>query len=140
MELEQWVRGLGARTIEVTRDVEEKPFRAPQARRQKSRLTIQDLPPEIIRLEINGCPFYVVLRDEKVYMSYLASSGATCIKRVRPGGPKEAALQLARLLYLSGGEWPDRSVSLACNWPNVAAPPVALIVLNKTVPRLTASS
>lgn len=28
MELEQWVRGLGARTTEVTRDLEEMPFRA----------------------------------------------------------------------------------------------------------------
>jgi hypothetical protein len=98
MELEQWVRGLGARTTEVTRDLEEKPFRAPQARRQKSHLTVQDLPRETIRLELDGRPFYVVLRDEKVYMSYLAPSAGTCIKKVRPGGAKEAALQLARLL------------------------------------------
>jgi len=140
MELEQWVRGLGALTIEGTPDVAEKPSWGRQARRQKTRLTVQDLPPETIRLEMDGCPFFVLLRDKKVYMSYLAPSGTACIKGVRPSGAKEAALQLAGLVSFSGCAWPDRSVALACNWPNVAAPPMALIALNKTAPRLTASS
>jgi len=134
------VRGLGALTSEGTHDAPEKPSWGRQARRQKTRLTVQDLPPETIRLEIDGCPFFVLLRDKKVYMSYLAPSGSACIKGVKSSGAKEAALQLARLVSSNGSKWLDRRVALACNWPNLLAPPVALIALNKTAPRLTALS
>jgi hypothetical protein len=140
MKLEQWVRGLGARTVDAPPAVEEKPVQSPPRRRQKTHLTLQDLPRETIHLEMNGRPFFVVLRDEKVYMSYRTSSGTTCVKGVKPRGAKEAALALARLLHLSKGEWPDRNVALACNWPNVVAPPLALVALNKTAPRWTATS
>ena len=139
-ELEWWVRGLGARSIEVTQDVEEKRWPTSHARRQKTKLVAEALPPETIRLEIDGRPFFVVLRDEKVYMSYLTTSGTTCIKGVKSRGAKEAALELARLIHFGACDWPDRNVAQACNWPNVVAPPVTLVTLNKAPRSLLDSS
>lgn len=128
-ELARWVRGLGARTIEVTTVVEDLPLKVPQARKQKTRLSACDLPPETIRLEIDGRPFHVVLRDEKVYMSYRTPSGTTSVKGVKSRGAKEVALELASHVRLSGSEWPDRSVALACNWPNNGSPRLTIAVL-----------
>lgn len=134
-ELARWVRGLGARTIEVTRVVEEEPLRAPEAQKRKTHLTAGDLPPEAIRLEINGRPFYVLLRDEEVYMAYVTRLGHVCVRGVRSRDTREAALELAWLVHSSGGKWADRNAALACNWPNVVAPPLALVELRTAAER-----
>lgn len=140
-ELEPWVRGLGARTSDVAQCAGEEALRPPQAGKQKKHLTAASLPPETIRLEINGRPFFVVLRDERVYMAYVTGRKHVAIKGVKARGAVATALELARLLHLEGSAWPDRNVALACNWPNVVAPPLALVALKKkTVPRLTAPS
>jgi len=129
-ELARWVRGLGARTIDVPRTIEELPLKIPEASKHKTRLSASDLPPETIRLEVNGRPFHVVLRDEKVYMSYRTASRTTSVKGVKSRGAKEAALELASLVRLSGGEWPDRSVALACKWPYDGAPRLTFAALD----------
>jgi len=95
-----------------------RPARAPRPPRQKTHLTVDDLPFETLPLEINGRPYYVVLRDRKVYMAQMTPSIPVRIRRVKARGAKETALELAQLIHQSGREWPDRHVALACNWPN----------------------